>query len=165
MLLPTAMRALHRTTALGGRVNDGRQLGSAPSPRDFKLEHMGTQGRLPIGVQDPATDVVVDAPLSDGRARHMERIVAGPESWEAVDVQRAVLLLWRRGVPGGRPGLPVGSDVVADVPLMAAVRDTVAHENYSCWARVLEGNRWAAGGTSAYRTSLSGGGSKTVFPL
>ena len=73
----------------------GRQLGSAPSPRDFKLEHTGTPGRLPIGVQDPATDVVVDAPLSDGRARHMERIVAGPESWEAVDGQRAVLLLGR----------------------------------------------------------------------
>ena len=67
----------------------GRQLGSAPSPRDFKLEHTVTLGRLPIGVQDPATDVVVDAPLSDGRARHMERIVAGPESWEAVDGQRA----------------------------------------------------------------------------
>ena len=90
----------------------GRQLGSAPSPRDFKLEHTGTPGRLPIGVQDPATDVVVDAPLSDGRARHMERIVAGPESWEAVDGQRAVHLLGRRGVPGGRPGLPVGSNGV-----------------------------------------------------
>ena len=98
VLRPTAVRTLHRTTALGRRVNDvGRQHGSAPWPRDFKLEHTshGRPGRLPIGVQDPATDVVVDAPLSDGRARHMERIVAGPESWEAVDGQRAVLLLGR----------------------------------------------------------------------
>ena len=71
------------------------------------MEHTGTQGtgRLPIGVQDPATDAVVDAPLSDGRARHVERIVTGPESWEAVD---------RCCVParGGRPGLPVGSNGV-----------------------------------------------------
>ena len=90
----------------------GRQLGSAPSPLDFKLEHTGTQGRLPVGVQDPATDVFVDAPLSDSRARHMERIVAEPESWEAVNGQRAVLLLGRCCVPGGRPGLPVGSNKV-----------------------------------------------------
>ena len=90
----------------------GRQLGSAPSPLDFKLDHTGMQGRLPVGIQDLATDVVVDAPLSDGRARHMERIVAGPESWEAVDGQRAVHLLGRRGVPGGRTGLPVGSNGV-----------------------------------------------------
>ena len=88
----------------------GRQLRIAPSPRDFKLEHTGTQGRLPIRVQDPATDVVVDAPLSDDSARHMERIVAGLESWEAVNGRRAVLLLGRRCVPGGRPGLPVSSN-------------------------------------------------------
>ena len=89
----------------------GQQLRSAPSQRDFKLEHTGVQGRLPVGVQDSATDVVVDAPLSDGRAGHMERIVAGsglrrPESCEAADGQLAVLLLGRRCVLGGRPGLP-----------------------------------------------------------
>ena len=95
---------------MGGRVND---VGSTAWKRAlFKLEHTCTPGRLPIGVQDPATDVVVDAPLSDGSARHIERIVAGPESWEAVDGQLAVLLLGRRGVPGGRPGLPVGSNGV-----------------------------------------------------
>ena len=36
----------------------------------------------------------------------MERIVAGPVSWGAADGQRAVLLLGRHCVLGGRPGLP-----------------------------------------------------------
>ena len=116
----------------------GRQPGSAPSPRDFKLEHTGAPGRLPVGVQDSATDVVVDAPLSDGRAGHMERIVAGPrpsltESREAVDGRRAGLLFGpgRRGCLADGPRdrsarveLRVSSTCGLRRAVMTAVRDT-----------------------------------------
>ena len=45
---------------------------------DFKLEHTGTLGRLPVGVQDPTTDVVVDAPLSDCSANTWNISSLGP---------------------------------------------------------------------------------------
>ena len=46
------------------------------------------KARLPVGVQDSAIDVVVDLPLSDGRAGHMEHTIVGLVSWEAVDGRR-----------------------------------------------------------------------------
>ena len=48
-LRPTAVRALHGLAAwVEESTTWGQQLRSAPSPRDFKLEHTGVQGRLPV---------------------------------------------------------------------------------------------------------------------
>ena len=100
--------------------------------KDFKLEHAGVPGRLlagPNGVKESAINVVADVPLMTACGTH-ENTVAGPESC-------------RRGAAGGTPAWVTRSagwraraasrpewsqesaaDVVADVSLMTAVRDT-----------------------------------------
>ena len=63
--------------------------------KDFKLEHAGVPGRLlagPNGVKESAINMVADVPLMMACGTH-ENTVAGPESCEAGEGQRAVLLL------------------------------------------------------------------------
>ena len=63
----------------------------------------------------------------------MECIVAGPESWEAVHGQRAVLLIAGETLRAGQTAQAVGrleqsqesaTDVIVNVQLKPAVRDT-----------------------------------------
>ena len=54
-------------TALGGRVNDvGSKAWERTLAKNFKLEHTGVQGRLPVcpnGVQESAINGVAAVPL------------------------------------------------------------------------------------------------------
>ena len=117
VLLPTAVRTLHWATALGGRVNDvGSTAWERALATGFQVGAHGYAGQASSRSSGSSNRCgsrrLVDAPLSDCCARYMEHIVAGPQSREAVNGQRTVLLLWRRCVPGGRPGLQVGSNGV-----------------------------------------------------
>ena len=65
MLRLTAVRALNCTTVLRGRVNDvGSTAWEHTLSTGFQVGAHEYAGRLPVGVQDPATDVVVNAPLT-----------------------------------------------------------------------------------------------------
>ena len=109
VLLPTAVRILHRTTALGGRVNDvGSTAWERALATGFQIGAHGYAGQASSRSSGSSNRCGSRRALSDSSARQMERIVAGPESWEAVNGQLVILLLGRRCVPDGRPGLPVG---------------------------------------------------------
>ena len=128
VLLPTAVRILHRTTALGGRVND---VGSTAWERvlatEFQVGAHGYAGQASSRSSGSSNTCGRRRALSGSRARHMERIVLGGSQWAAGDTLARETLRARRMARAAsrlERSQESATDVVIDVSLMTAVLDT-----------------------------------------
>ena len=156
-------------TALGGRVNDvGSKAWERTLAKDFKLEHTGVPGRLPVGpdgVQESAIDGVAAA-VDDGRAGHIKILSLGQSHGrQAMGSGRYSCWVTRsagrraRAASRSEWSQESATDVVADVSLMTAVLDTWNIPSLSqCPGRqsVDSGRGFCSGGTMRLEGGLYG---------